>query len=80
MLSLYAVFMPVLIAFDMDFHRATTTVLKAGRSKTPFLLFFGNRKRGENEPGSLLPTAILLVLVATVLGICIYAFLTGRLG
>ncbi len=72
--------MPVSIAFDMDFHRATTKVIKAGRSKTPFLLVFGNRRREEDGPGSLLPTAILLVLVATVLGICIYAFLTGRLG
>jgi hypothetical protein len=64
----------------MDFHPATTKVIKPGRSKTPFLLFFGNRKQEENESTRLLPTAILLVLVATVLGICIYAFLTGRLG
>ena len=64
----------------MDFHPGTTKVIKGGRSKTPFLLFFGNRKQEEDEPSSLLPTAILLVLVATVLGICIYAFLTGKLG
>ena len=64
----------------MDSHPATTKVIKAGRSKAPFLLFFGNRKQEEDEPSSLLPTAILLVLVATVLGICIYAFLTGKLG
>jgi hypothetical protein len=72
--------MPVSIAFDMDFHRATTKVIKPRRSRTPFLLVFGNRSREEDGSGSLLPTAILLVLVATVLGICIYAFLTGRLG
>ncbi len=65
----------------MDFHPATTKVIKPGRSKTPFLLFFGNRKHEEeDEPARLLPTAILIVLVATVLGFCIYAFLTGRLG
>jgi hypothetical protein len=67
----------------MSFRPATTKVIKAGRSKTPFLLFFGNRKQDENEPLNLAPTvltAVLLVLVAAVLGICIYAFLTGKLG
>jgi hypothetical protein len=66
----------------MSFHPATTKVIKAGRSKTLFLLFFGNRKQ-ENEPVKRLEsvlTAVLLVLVATILGICIYAFLTGKLG
>jgi hypothetical protein len=64
----------------MEFHPATTKVIKPGRSKTPFLLFFGNRKQEEDGPTRLLPTAVLLVLIATVLGICIYAFVTGRLG
>jgi hypothetical protein len=64
----------------MDFHPATTKVIKAGRSKTPFLLFFGNRKQEEDGPAKLLPTTILLILVAIVLGICVYAFLTGKLG
>jgi hypothetical protein len=67
----------------MSLHPATTKVIKAGRARTPFLLFFGNRKQDENEPVKLLQnvlTAVLVVLVATMLGICIYAFLTGKLG
>ena len=67
----------------MDVHPATTRVIKAGRSKTPFLLFFGNRKQDENEPIKPAPTvltAVLLILVTAILGICIYAFLTGKLG
>jgi hypothetical protein len=65
----------------MDFHPATTKVIKAGRSESPFLLFFGNRKQeDEDGPTRLLPTVVLLLLVATILGICIYAFVTGRLG
>jgi hypothetical protein len=66
----------------MSLYPARTKVIKAGRAKTPFLLFFGNRKQ-ENEPVKRLEsvlTAVLLVLVATILGICIYAFLTGKLG
>ena len=67
----------------MHTHPATTKVIKAGRSKWPFLLFFGNRKSHENElanPASSFLTALLLILVATVLGVCIYGFLTGKLG
>jgi hypothetical protein len=67
----------------MSFRPATTRVIKAGRSKSPFLLFFGNRKQDENETLKLAPTvftAVLLVLVAAALSICIYAFLTGKLG
>jgi hypothetical protein len=67
----------------MNVHPATTRVIKAGRSETPFLLFFGNRKQDENEPFKLAPTvlaAVLLILVTAILGICIYAFLTGKLG
>jgi len=67
----------------MNVHPATTRVIKAGSSRTPFLLFFGNRKQDEYEPVKLVPTvltAVLLVLVTAALGICIYAFLTGKLG
>jgi hypothetical protein len=67
----------------MSFRPAQTRVIKTGRSRSPFLLFFGNRKQEENEPLKLLPsvlTALLLALVAAALGICLYAFLTGRLG
>jgi hypothetical protein len=67
----------------MSFHPATTKVIKQGRSKTPFLLFFGNRKQDDNESAKQLTTlliSVLLVLVVTILGICIYAFLTGKLG
>jgi predicted permease len=67
----------------MDVHPATTRVIKAGRSTTPFLLFFGNRKQDENESVKPAPTmlaAVLLMLVTAILGICIYAFLTGKLG
>ena len=67
----------------MNVHPATTRVIKAGSSSTPFLLFFGNRKQDEYEPVKLVPTvltAVLLVLVTAALGICIYAFLTGKLG
>ncbi|HWZ00955.1 MAG TPA: hypothetical protein VNX17_07745 [Edaphobacter sp.] len=67
----------------MSFRPATTRIIKAGRSNSPFLLFFGNRKQEESEPVKLLSTvltAVLLVLVTVVLAICIYAFLTGKLG
>ena len=67
----------------MSLHSAAIKVIKTGRSKTPFLLFFGNRKQEDNEsvkPLTSVLTAILLLLIATVLGICIYAFLTGKLG
>jgi len=67
----------------MSFHPATTKVVKTGKSKTPFLLFFGNRKQEENESTQQLSSTligILVVVVAAVLGICIYAFLAGKLG
>jgi hypothetical protein len=67
----------------MSFHRATTKVVKTGKSKTPFLLFFGNRKQDEKESVTQLSSVligILVIAVAAVLGICIYAFLTGKLG
>jgi predicted permease len=67
----------------MSFHPATTKVIKEGRSKTPFLLFFGNRKQDDTESAKQLTTLLisaLLVLVVTILGICIYAFLKGKLG
>jgi hypothetical protein len=67
----------------MSFRPVTTRIIKAGRSETPFFLFFGNRKQDENESVKLAPTVltvVLLVLVAAVLSICIYAFLTGKLG
>jgi hypothetical protein len=65
----------------MNVHPATTRVIKAGRSRTPFLLFFGNRKQDENEPVKPGTTVLAVVLLVTaILGICIYAFLTGKLG
>ena len=67
----------------MSFHPATTKVVKTGKSKSPFLLFFGNRKQEEKESTQQLSSAligILVVAVAAVLGICIYAFLTGKVG
>jgi hypothetical protein len=67
----------------MNVHPATTRVIKAGRSRTPFLLFFGNRKQDENEPVKPATTVLAVVLpmlVTAILGICIYAFLTGKLG
>jgi hypothetical protein len=67
----------------MSSHLATTKIIKAGRSKTSFLLFFGNRKQDENEPVKRQPIGLitaLVVLVITVLGICIYAFFAGKLG
>ena len=66
----------------MSLHPATTRFIKTGRS-TPYLLFFGNRKQDENETVKELPTlfiSVLMVLVLAVLGICVYAFLTGKLG
>jgi hypothetical protein len=64
-------------------HPATTKLIKPGRSRTPFLLFFGNRKHGENElakPVSDVFTGLLLALIVIVLCICVYAFFSGRLG
>jgi hypothetical protein len=67
----------------MSFHPATTKVVKQGRYKSPFLLFFGNRKQGDSDSAKQLTTlfiSVFLILVATILGICIYAFLKGKLG
>ena len=64
----------------MSLRPATIRIIKAGKSKTPFLLFFGNRKQDENEPLAPAVLAVLLMLVAAALSICIYAFLTGKLG
>jgi predicted permease len=67
----------------MSVHPGTTKVIKAGSSKTPFLLFFGNRKQDEKEPAKQLSSVligVLVVIVAAILGICVYAFLTGKLG
>jgi hypothetical protein len=67
----------------MSLHPATTKVIKAGKSKAPFLLFVGNRKHEENGRTKSLSTAFtgfLLALAVVILGICIYAFLSGRLG
>jgi hypothetical protein len=67
----------------MNLHPATTKVIKAGRSRNPFLLFFGNRKHDENElakPLSNALTGLLLVFVVLILGICVYAFFSGKLG
>jgi hypothetical protein len=42
---------------------------------------FGNRKQDENEPVKPGTTVLAVVLLVTaILGICIYAFLTGKLG
>lgn len=67
----------------MHSHPATTKVIKAGRSKNPILLFFGNRKRAENEAAESaysIFTTVFIVLAAAVLCICLYAFLSGKLG
>jgi hypothetical protein len=67
----------------MSLPPSTTKFIKTGRSKNPFLLFFGNRKSHENEFDGPLPsifTGLLFVLVVAALGICIYAFITGKLG
>jgi hypothetical protein len=67
----------------MNLHPATTKVIKAGKSKVSFLLFIGNRKHEENEHAKLLSTAftgIVLALAIVILGICIYAFVSGKLG
>jgi hypothetical protein len=62
---------------------AVTKVIKTGRSRAPFLLFFGNRKHDENnleKPLSSVLTGLLLAFVVVVLCICVYAFLSGKLG
>jgi hypothetical protein len=67
----------------MSLPLSTTKFIKAGRSKNPFLLFFGNRKGNENERDKPLPnifTGRLFALVIAALGICIYAFISGKLG
>jgi hypothetical protein len=67
----------------MNLHPATTKVIKTGKSKTPFLLFVGNRKHDESEvvkPVSIVLTGLLLAFVVVALGICLYAFYSGKLG
>jgi hypothetical protein len=67
----------------MSLHPSTTKFIKTGRSKNPFLLFIGNRKNHENSLDEPLPsifTGLLFVLVAVALAVCIYAFITGKLG
>jgi predicted permease len=67
----------------MNLHPATTKIIKTGKSKTPFLLFFGNRKHDKNEltkPLSGMLTGFLLTFIVIILSICIYAFFSGRLG
>ena len=67
----------------MNLHPATTKVIKAGRSRNPFLLFFGNRKHDENEltkPFSDVLIGFLLAFVVLILCICVYAFFSGKLG
>ena len=67
----------------MSLHPSTTKFIKTGRSKNPFLLFIGNRKSHENELDGPIPsifTGLLFVLVIAALAVCIYAFITGKLG
>jgi hypothetical protein len=67
----------------MSLHPSTTRFIKAGRSKNPFLLFIGNRKSHEDQLDGPLPnifTGLLFVLVIAALAVCIYAFITGKLG
>jgi hypothetical protein len=67
----------------MSLPPSTTRFIKTGQSKNPFLLFLGNRKRHESKLDEPLPsfvTGLLFALVVAALGICIYAFVTGKLG
>jgi hypothetical protein len=66
----------------MVFHSVTTTVVKAGKSEHPFLLFFRRRRSEENElatPLSKVITAFVLVAVVLALVVCLYAFVVGKL-
>jgi hypothetical protein len=66
----------------MDIPSATTKVIKAGKSKHPFLLFFGRRRSEEDEHRNSLSgviTAFVLIAAVLALVVCVYAFLTGKL-
>ena len=67
----------------MNLHPATTKIIKAGKSRNPFLLFFGNRQHVEDEQVDTLSDVLigfLLGLVMAILGICIFSFFSGKLG
>jgi hypothetical protein len=67
----------------MSLYRSTTKFIKIGQSRNPFLLFVGSRKSQERSldgPLSSIFTGLLFVLVAAALAVCIYAFITGKLG
>jgi hypothetical protein len=67
----------------MSPHPSTTKFIKTGRSKNPFLLFFGNRKGHQSNFDGPLPsffTGLLLGLVVVAVAVCLYAFITGKLG
>jgi hypothetical protein len=67
----------------MNLYPATTKVIKAGKFRDPFLLFFGNRKQVDDEridPLSDVLIGLLLGLVMASLGICIFSFFHGKLG
>lgn len=67
----------------MSSHIAATSVIKSGKSKTPFLLFTGNKKplvdvsKGINT-GFVAP--LFIVIAAALLFLIIYAFFSGRIG
>ena len=65
----------------MKAHPGKTQFIKTGRSTDPFLLFLGNRKEDEfSKPLSSVFAVFLLAFVLLILGVCIVAFFSGKLG
>jgi len=67
----------------MSLNPAPIKILKAGKSREPFLLFVGNRKHIDDERGDPLADVLiglLLGLVMASIGICIFSFFRGKLG
>ncbi len=67
----------------MNSHPATTKLIKSGQSKSLFLLFTGNRKQSDDLAADVVTELLISLLIAVaafVVTVCIYAFVTGKLG
>jgi hypothetical protein len=67
----------------MHSHPATTKIIKSGRSNRLFLLFTGNRKQSDDIAADAVTELLISILIAVVFAVacvCIYAFVTGKLG
>jgi hypothetical protein len=67
----------------MHSYPSTTKLIKSGQSKSLFLLFTGNRKQSDDLAADAVTEVLISLLIAVaafVVTVCIYAFVTGKLG